>query len=914
MFYVRSAPPIEPLEGRMLLSASGVSNAMAQQLTADGFAKVSWAGHKSFAARGQWVLDFQGTGSTADASALDALVSGVAANVHVTKVLDAGDGPDALLELQTPAGLSYSQLLGSLKKVPGFVSIEPNVAITSTRTPNDPSFASRQWDLNNTGQTGGTPDADIDAPEAWNNTTGDPAVVVGVIDSGIDYNHADLQANMWHNPFEIPDNGIDDDGNGIVDDVYGANFITGDGDPMDDADHGTHVAGTIAAVGNNGTGVTGVAWNARLMALKFLGSDGTGLLSDAISAINYAISMKQRGVNVRVLNASWGANQFVSSLQTAINNAGNNGILFVAAAGNDGANNDSVPTYPANFTSSNIIAVAATDANDRLAGFSNYGATSVDLGAPGVNIYSTLPGDTYGLLSGTSMATPHVTGVAALAWSVAPNASVQQVKDAILGGADPVPTLAGKTVSGGRLNANNTIARLLPPPPPPPPPAGQVTYLSDINAIAGSNGWGPVERDMSVGGPGLGDGTPITLNGVRYAKGLGMNSYAFLTYNLNGAYSTFSSDVGIDDAMGNSGSVDFRVWADGALLYDSGVMFNWSATQAINVNVAGRQQLTIEVTDAGDNFWWDNADWANARLTAAPAPPPPVTYLSDIAAIGGTNGWGPVERDTSVGGPGLGDGTPITLNGVRYAKGLGMNSYAALTYDLHGAYGTFSADVGIDDAMGNSGSVDFRVWADGVLLYDSGVMFNWSATQAINVNVAGRQQLTIEATDGGDTFWWDNADWANARLTAATSTPVATYLSDMGAVAATNGWGPVERDTSVGGPGLGDGTPITLNGVRYAKGLGTNSYSAITYNLNGAYNTFSSDIGIDDAMGNSGSVEFRVWADGALLYDSGVMFNWSATRGVNVNVAGRRQLTVEVTDGGDIFWWDNADWANARLT
>ncbi len=262
--------------------------------------------------------------------------------------------------------------------------------------PDDPLFTDL-WGLSNTGQTGGTPGADIGAPEAWSTTTGSAAVVVADVDTGVAYDHPDLAANMWHNPGEIPANGIDDDHNGYIDDVYGINAITGSGDPYDDNGHGTYTSGTMAAVGNNGVGITGVAWQARIMALKFLSAGGPGTDADAITCIDYVVNEKLHyGVNVVAINASWGGTGEDHLLRDAISAAGAAGIVFCAAAGNgdaagNGINNDTHPHYPSSYDCPNIISVAATDDNDALARFSNYGPTSVDLGAPGVGILSTVP-------------------------------------------------------------------------------------------------------------------------------------------------------------------------------------------------------------------------------------------------------------------------------------------------------------------------------------------------------------------------------------------------------------------------------------------------------------------------------------------------------------------------------------------
>ena len=299
-------------------------------------------------------------------------------------------------------------------------------------------------------------DADIDAPEAWDISTGSTNVLVAVIDTGIDYTHPDLRSNMWVNP--APGSG------GYTNDLYGYDFYNNDSDPMDDHFHGTHCAGTIGGVGNNGIGVAGVCWNVRLMALKFLSAEGGGVLSDAIEAIYYATAK-----GARLTSNSWGGGGFDQGMLDAINNAGASNILFVAAAGNSSGNNDASPTYPGSYNSSNIIAVAATDNNDLLASFSCYGQNSVDLGAPGVSILSTFPttlttamtksglSTNYASISGTSMATPHVAGACALMAAAHPTLSATTIKTLIMAQTDQIPALAGKCVTGGRLNIGNAI-------------------------------------------------------------------------------------------------------------------------------------------------------------------------------------------------------------------------------------------------------------------------------------------------------------------------------------------------------------------------------------------------------------------------------------------------------------------------
>lgn len=506
---------------------------------------------------------------------------------------------DRLYLLEFFSTVDVQNLVARYENNPHVEFAEPNFRYSLDIFPNDPEF-SKLWGLHNTGQLGGTPGKDIDAPQAWDITADSSQIVVGVIDTGVNYNHPDLAANMWRNPGEIPNNSIDDDGNGFVDDYHGYDFARclrfnppgtvcnvtkpRDGDPMDDTGHGTHVAGTIGAVGNNTLGVTGVSWKAKIMAIKALTPVG-GLTSDLIDAVNYATMM-----NVKLTSNSWGGGGFSQSLFNAIQAARGADALFVASAGNGGSdgigdNNDASPHYPSSYNLENIIAVAATDLNDNLTTFSNYGATSVDLAAPGDLIFSTWykvepsfadvsfdstmidgipmefspstsePGITaiaqyadlglpenfagtsfsgkiavmkrgsitfgekttnamdagaigaiifnnidgmfsgtlggagnwiptasisksdgeflaaqlprqvtfriiasnYVYLSGTSMSTPHVSGAAALLRARLPAASYTGIKNMILSSTDPLPSLAGRTVTGGRLNLFKTL-------------------------------------------------------------------------------------------------------------------------------------------------------------------------------------------------------------------------------------------------------------------------------------------------------------------------------------------------------------------------------------------------------------------------------------------------------------------------
>lgn len=362
--------------------------------------------------------------------------------------------------LKLPAGLSPEKAVAIYGRNSMVEYAEPDYIYRAVETQNIPNdLTSLLWAMNNTGQDGGRIDADIDAPEAWSLRTDASPIIVGVVDTGIDYTHPDLAANVWTNPGEVPGNGIDDDGNGIVDDVHGINAISGaarPGDPMDDQAttyHGTHISGTIGASGNNGLGVVGVAWNVQLMGLKFLNSSGSGSSSDAIKCIDYAIAK-----GARVLSNSWGGGGYSQALYDAIDRARAAGLIFVAAAGNSGADTDSTIFYPAGYALPNIVAVASTDRNDLRSSFSNYGYRSVELGAPGSSIYSTKAGASYQAMSGTSMATPHVSGALALMAAHFPALPANELIQRLLVATDPVASMASTTISGGRLNLYKALS------------------------------------------------------------------------------------------------------------------------------------------------------------------------------------------------------------------------------------------------------------------------------------------------------------------------------------------------------------------------------------------------------------------------------------------------------------------------
>ncbi len=364
----------------------------------------------------------------------------------VDRVVKEGSGR-AAVELVRFSGTDRSEAMRRFTSNPNVNFAEPNWVYAHDAVSNDTDFA-KLW-----GMSAGF---GTSAAQAWaDGNTGSESVYVGIIDEGYEVTHPDLAGNVGTNPGETT-NGIDDDHNGYVDDVYGWDFDGNNNSVYDGTqdDHGTHVAGTIGAQGGNGAGVAGVVWDVKLLSAKFLGRRG-GTTANAVKAVDYFTDLKTRhGINLVATNNSWGGGGFSQALSDAIGRANAANILFVAAAGNDGRNNDSTASYPSGYNLPNVIAVAAIDKNGALASWSNYGATTVDLGAPGVDIWSTLPGATYGSYSGTSMATPHVTGAVALYRAVNPSATAADIKGAILGTAVPILALAGKTLMGGRLDVS----------------------------------------------------------------------------------------------------------------------------------------------------------------------------------------------------------------------------------------------------------------------------------------------------------------------------------------------------------------------------------------------------------------------------------------------------------------------------
>lgn len=428
-------------------------------------------------------------------------------------VVKSFETPHNLEVVEVARGISLDAAQEYYREDPNVLYVEPNHPLRALLEPPptnpmppdggsgepeeiDPRY-SEQYGLNNEGQTGGTVDADINAPEMWEMLTGSKDVIVAVVDTGVNYGHPDLRRNIWTNPQEIPNNGIDDDNNGVVDDIHGFNAIDKSGDPMDDHGHGSHCAGIIGAEANNTYGGRGVMPDVSIIACKFLGADGGGTTEDAIACLEYLRGLKVRAehpVNIFATSNSWGGGLPSQALQDAIQAHQDLGILFLAAASNDELNNDDEDSFPANYPLANIISVAATDDNDELSWFSNYGKRTVHVAAPGEDILSTVLNSDYEKMSGTSMATPFVTGLAGMIKAFDPSLNYMQVKNLLMAGGVPLDPLEDKIISGRRIRAVDenglgsltcrdqiVSGRLQPPQNYLQVPVGESVFLSAIN-------------------------------------------------------------------------------------------------------------------------------------------------------------------------------------------------------------------------------------------------------------------------------------------------------------------------------------------------------------------------------------------------------------------------------------------------
>jgi subtilisin family serine protease len=592
------------------------------------------------------------------ANARAALGLGLRETIHTRAMQASGAGP--LEWLDVPAGRSAEEVLQQLARRPGVSFAEPNWLLQSEASSNDPGVTNGSlWGMY--GESSSPANAyGSQAAEAWSRGfTGSDSVVVGIIDEGYQNTHADLISNAGTNPGEIAANGIDDDGNGYVDDLYGWDFDGNNASIYDGTgdDHGTHVAGTIGGQGGNGIGVAGVNWNVSLLSGKFLGANG-GSTANAIKAVDYFTDLKTRhGLNLVATNNSWGGGGYSQGLYDAIARANAASILFVAAAGNSSTNTLS---YPAGYDLPNVISVASLDSNGSLSSFSNYGSTWVDLAAPGGGIYSTLPDNTYGTYSGTSMATPHVSGALALMASALPTASMAQLKQALLESVVATASLAGKTATGGRLDVNGAISRL--------------------NALVNSD---PNAPTYAVSGPASvneGSALSLTLSSTNVAQGTAL-------------YWTITG-TGISNA-------DFVALAalQGSLVVDAAGAALFQTSLAADLISEGVETLRFDV-------------YSDAGLTTKVAGT--TVLINDTSKPAGVTLWGGTGNDQITGG-----GGPDQLAGVRStgtkAIDLGAGQVDTLTgladqdrFLLGDSRGVF-----YDDRVSNNlGSADYALIKD----------------------------------------------------------------------------------------------------------------------------------------------------------------------------------------------------------
>jgi subtilisin family serine protease len=665
---------------------------------------------------------------------------------------------------------STKALVRALNADPRVEYAEPDYIRRIDSMPDDPRL----------GELWGMPQ--IRALGAWDLTAGAADVVVADIDTGADYTHPDLAASMWKNPGEIPANDIDDDGNGYVDDVYGIDSWNRDSDPVDDHGHGSHTAGTIAAVGDNGVGVTGVAWRAKVMALKSFNENCRGRDSGSIVCINYAIARKLAGVNVVAINASWGGGAYSQALKDAIDAAGAAGIVFVAAAGNDNVDTDSEPHYPSCYDSDTIVSVAATDRFDVLAPFSSYGAESVDLAAPGVGILSTVPGlvDESGYVAwdGTSMATPHVAGAIALCASLFPAESAAARIDRVLDSVDPVPALSGACVTGGRLDV---LAALGGPAPSDAEIPGVPAHTFPVTGTLGAGGdahdvcrvflrAGWTVTAAVTGDPGLAADVYLFAPGaatvadpgaaVAGAAGAGSFSYRapatgtyFVDVSAASGSGSYTLSVECDDdipgvpipASPFMGSLSPATDKDDvfALRLDAGDVLYASVTASdgsdIGLNLYFRGALSISVVDwifrsATEGVY---PRWTRSYIWA------PGTYYLDVAAAGAggdyTVAWAvQSEYDDIPGVPIPGSPFAGTLDGA-------TDTDDVFAVDLH------HGDV-IEASISGPADTDFRLW-----LYEPGSASVWTSYAEIRAE-EGPYPRTLRSVAWSDgTYYLDAA-------------------------------------------------------------------------------------------------------------------------------------------------------------
>ena len=733
---------IESLESRRLLAAVPIK-------IIDGMsvATVEWQGEQREMFAGRWMVQLDGYhGNLLEQEAqARQTIAAVNRGFSVIRHMAA----DGMFLVQAPEQMQPADVVGALGAVPGFRAIGPDFRYELLGVPNDTQFGT-MWGMNNTGQSGGVVDADIDAPEAWDVTTGSASVVVGMVDSGIDYNHPDLNDNIWVNTLEVPGNNIDDDANGFIDDVRGwdwwgdaASPGAGDNNPADQSSHGTHTAGTVGAEGNNAQGVTGVNWDVTLIALKIGGPGSAVSGAAAVSAMNYVLALKNRinqPVNVKVTNHSWGGGGFDGFMNAAIASHAAAGIITVCAAGNNGSNNDSLPFYPASYNQPNNISVGNHTRFNQRNGGSNFGANTVHLFAPGTDILSTVPGGGYSsAFTGTSMSAPHVTGTVALLYAAAPGASYTSVRSAILQGVDTSPNYSGLCTTSGRLNTRTALNILASIPSAPAQP--DLDAGSDNGQFNNDNLTNDNTPTFTGTGATAGNTIQILANGVQVGSGpvAGNGTWSVTTSALTDGVKSFTARQA--NASGASGdSTALSVTIDTVAPTVSAPLFayfqnpNWvrfSFSENVGWSVAANDFDVQNLTNPGA-----------LAITAA--------YDSILNSVKLTFNGLPILPDANFRATVL-NGAPG--NGVQDVAG---NAAATFVHDFFYLRGDANRDrrVNLDDfnVLAANFGQSFREWEQGDFTYDNVVNlddFNLLAARFGTVLAASSAPASFGTTRGG---------------------------------------------------------------------------------------------------------------------------------------------------------------------
>ena len=656
----------------------------------------------------------------------------LAERIHTRSMATAGQG--VLERIVLPEAINPETAAKMFQNNPHVQYAEPNWVYQTAVVSNDPYYttSSRLWGMYSddlptpVGASGTTNQFGSQAEEAWNaDYIGSSSVFVGIIDEGFQNKHPDLAANSWTNPYD-PVDGVDNDGNGYVDDVNGWDFYSNDNSIYDGTadDHGTHVAGTIGAKGGNGIGVAGVNWNVTMISAKFLGPNG-GSLSGAIQALDYLTGLKtlHPAINIVASNNSWGGGGFSQTLLDAITRAANKGILFIAAAGNSNANNDATASYPSNYNTTAgagydaVIAVAAIDKVGAKASFSSYGATTVDLGAPGVDINSTLPTDTYGAYSGTSMATPHVTGAVALYAAANPGATASQIRAAILNTTTQTTSLSGITVTGGRLNVSALMGIVAPP--------------------------------------------SLSINNVTLVEGNSGTTVATFTVTLSSASAqTVTVDYVTADGTATTAGSDYVAIPKSTLIFAPG-----TTTQTISVTVNGDT-----VVEPNETFFVNLTDATNAPIADAQGqgtiqnddvPPLPALSINDVSILEGNGGKKQLTFTVSL------SSAATTTVSVRYAT---ANGNATAPSDYKTVAGTATIAPGL-----SSTTITVTIYGDRTP--EANETFVVNLTNPVNATLADGQGQGMILNDDGGTLGGQTAATQAALITS-------SLLSEIDAVIA----------------------------------------------------------------------------------------------------------------------------------